>query len=119
MDMGQFRRTMDANHWKECLMAIIFDNSMRWIFNQCEKHFDKKLNLWITDRWIPPEEVLIFDDANECIKMKERFAIKDKSIADYDKWYFYSVCNVENVQRLIFCDMKNKEIRPFFDTDLM
>ena len=119
MDMANFKSMLEANNWKTCLMAIIFDNSMRWTFNQCEKHYDEDKRQWVIDRYIPPEETLIFDDANECIKMKEPFRTRDLTDPNKDKWYFYTVRHVENVQAVVFCDNDNKEIRPFFDTQQM
>jgi hypothetical protein len=92
---------------------------MRFVFDQCEKHFDKDTHQWVVDRWVPPEETLIFDDANETIAMKERFQVRDLTAPNADKWYFYNVRNVENVQAIIFCDENNKNIRPFYDTQMM
>ena len=119
MDMATFRSTLEANNWKECLMCIIFDNSMRWNFDQCEKHFDKDKNQWVVDRYIPPEETLVFDDANECIKLKEPYQVRDMTNPNADKWYYWTVRHVENVQAIVFCDEDNKQIRPFFDTQHM
>lgn len=114
MDMQQFRSTMEANHWKQCLMCIIFDNSMRWNFDHTEKDANGKVI-----RYLDPEEVLIFDDENECIKLKEYFAHVDQNSPDAKQWYFYTVRNVENIQAMVFCDLNNTKIRPFFDTQMM
>ena len=119
MDMATFRAVLEANKWKTCLMGIIFDNSMRWTFDQCEKHYDTTKNQWVVDRYIPPEETLIFDDANECIKLKEKFQVRDLTNPNADKWFFYTVRPIGCVQAIIFCDPSNTEIRPFFDSQYM
>ena len=114
MDMAMFRSTMEANNWKQCLMAIIFDNSMRWTFDQVEKDENGKIV-----RYLDPEEVLVFDDDNECIKLKEWFQMRDETRPDADMWYYWTVRNVENVQAIVFCDLENTKVRPFFDTQHM
>lgn len=119
MDMATFRNMLEKNNWKECLMAIIFDNSMRWVFDHRERHYNKETGKMEFGELIPPEEMLIFDDENECIKLKERFVIKDVTHPLYDKAYFYTVRHVENVQATVFCDPENKEIRPYFDVNMM
>jgi hypothetical protein len=119
MDMATFKSTLNANNWKTCLMAIIFDNSMRWVFDQRERTYNESTHTWEYGEYIPPEQTLIFDDANECIKMKEPFQCRDKTNPNADKWYFYTVRHVENVQAIVFCDESNKEIRPYFDSQMM
>lgn len=119
MDMATFKNMLEKNHWKDCLMAIIFDNSMRWVFDHRERHYNKETGKMEFGDYVPPEEMLIFDDENECIKLKERYIIKDVTHPLYDKAYFYTVRHVENVQATVFCDLDNKEIRPFFDVNMM
>ena len=119
MDMATFKSTLEANNWKTCLMAIIFDNSMRWVFDHREKTYNEETHTWEYGEYIPPEELLIFDDANECIKLKEKFQVRDLTNPNADKWFFYTVRPIECVQAIVFCDPSNTEIRPFFDSQHM
>ena len=118
--MAEFRAQLNECNWKECLQAIIFDNTMVWVFNDSESHYDEDKHMWVVDRWIPPEETLFFCNDGCSIKKKEVYPMRDISYpVSRDKLYFWSVRHVENIQGIICCDEDNKEIRPFFDASMM
>lgn len=119
MDITEFKNIMEANNWKTRLMAIIFDNSMRYTFNQREMLWDPDTCSWVAGRYLNPEEVLEIDEENQTLSIVESFRCRDKSDANANKWRFKSVAHVENVQRIVFCDEGCEEIRPFFDVNMM
>lgn len=119
MTMDEFRAQLEEAHWKECLMAIIFDNSMVWQFNQRECTYNEVTHTWEYGRWIPPEETLFFCADGVSIKFKERLPMKDRTHPLYDKAYYWTVRHVENIQGIVVCDLDNKEIRPFFDGSIL
>lgn len=119
MDMNEFKSQLNEANWKECLQAIIFDNNMTWVFDDTESHYDEATHKWVVDRYIPPEETLVFCDDGVSIKKKEKYPMKDRTNPLYNKAYYWSIRHVENVQGIICCDEDNKEIRPFFDASMM
>lgn len=119
MDINEFMNIMNANNWKQRLMVIIFDNSMRYLFNQREMIWDETKASWVPGRYLDPEEVLEIDMENQTLSIVETFKVRDKSDPNADKWRFKSVAHVENVQRIVFCDEGCEEIRPFFDAEMM
>ena len=119
MNINEFMNVMEANSWKTRLMAIIFDNSMRYLLNQREMVWDDKTHCWKSGRYLTPEEQLIIDRDNETLAMIQQFQSRDMSDKNADKWRFKSVAHVENVQRMVFCDEGCEEIRPYFDANMM
>jgi hypothetical protein len=113
--MAEFQAQLEEHNWRECLMAIIFDNAMVWSFNQKERTFNETTQRWEYGDWVPPEESLKFCEDGVSIKMKEYFPVKDMTHPLYNKAYFWTVRHVENVQGMVFCDEDNKQIRPHFD----
>jgi hypothetical protein len=121
MDMAQFKGILNANDWKNRLSAIIFDNSMRFVFDQREYTERQTATSVVREvtRYIPPEEVLLFDDAHEAVGMVERFVMKDRTNPLYEKAKFITWRPVECVQAIVFCPEDCLEIRPHFDVNMM
>lgn len=121
MDMAQFKGILNANDWKHRLSAIIFDNSMRFVFDQAE-YEEKQGATTVTreiTRYIPPEETLLFDDDHEAVGMVERFRMKDRTNPNYEKAKFVTWRPVECVQAIVFAPEDCLEIRPHFDVNMM
>jgi hypothetical protein len=121
MDMAQFKGILNANDWKNRLSAIIFDNSMRFVFDQRE-YTEVQTPTTIKreiSRYIPPDEVLLFDEDNEAVGMVEKVPMKDRTNPLYDKAKFITWRPVECVQAIVFAPEDCPEIRPHFDTQLM
>ena len=114
MDMSEFRAQLEEHHWKDCLMAIIFDNSMVWQFNQKERTFNEKTQTWEYGDWMKPEDQLVFCNDGVSIQFKEWLPMKDRTNPQYAKAYYWTVRHVENVQLMCFCDENNLEARPLY-----
>lgn len=119
MDMNEFKAQLEECNWKQCLMAIIFDNAMVWQFNQRRRVYNETTHKWEYGEWIPPEESLVFCDDGVSIKFKEVLPMKDMTNPLYNKAYYWTIRHVENIQAIVACDLDNKELRPFFDGSIL
>lgn len=112
---------LEANDWKNRLMAIRFDNSMAFVCDRAEYEEIQGPTSTVRKikRYPAPDEYLMFDEKSHMIGMKQPFPMKDRTAKNFDKAYFYSWIHVSVVQGLVFCGEDCLELRPHIDVQML
>lgn len=121
MDIGEFQAIINKKGIDK-LAGIIFDNSIRW-------YFDDKRKVPNTDPATKDKQPFILEAVpiNECFKIETDISCLSRKVyfpgkSPYDednKAYYWDVVHVENIQKLIFADDKNVDyLRMNFDLSL-
>lgn len=116
MDIGEFHSICDQNGGIDFLRVIIFDNSMRWIFDRRAYNPDGTVG-----RYLKPSEYMEVRDDTQTLVMKQWVAgVPASEKADPNcKKIFMDVVHVENIQRMTFCTEDTQDMRPYVDTQMM
>ena len=113
--MNEFRAQLEECHWKDCLVAIIFDNNMSWVFNDREILWDENKHCVVFGDYIKPEDSLFFCDDGVSIKRKTFNHLVDYTDPNCINCWYWTIRNVENVQAIVATDQSNTEYRTRWD----